>query len=198
MKKIFSLFVFLMLLAGIVWFFVGMKTNATTPMPQVLQSVTEKVIPTQELATAPPVRLIIQKIDVDADVESVGQDEKGNMDVPKKDENVGWYNMGYKPGDNGSAVMAGHFDTRTGAPAVFYNISKLEIGDTIQAVDANDRTLTYTVTGTESYDFDKVPLKEIFATSGKKTKYLITCEGVYSQENRNYSKRLVVYSELKE
>lgn len=186
-----------MILAGGVWALVDFKSATKAEPSQVLQAVSKNILPTKQEISIPK-RLIIQKINVDAEVESVGQDEKGNMDVPKKDENVGWYELGYKPGDNGSAVMAGHFDTRTGSPAVFYNISKLQAGDTMQVVDENDNSLTYTVKKTASYDFDKVPLQEIFATSGKKTLNLITCEGVFDRESKNYSKRLVVYAEIDE
>jgi sortase A len=195
MKKILFLFAILMIVAGAVWVMAGVKSATKAQPAQVLQSVSENILPTKT-ALSTPKRLIIQKIDVDAAIESVGQDEKGNMDVPKKDENVGWYELGYKPGDEGSAVMAGHFDTRTGAPAVFYNISKLQPGDTIEVVDENDNSLTYSVTDTATYDFDKVPLQKIFATKGKKALNLITCEGVFDRESKNYSKRLVVYAEI--
>lgn len=47
-------------------------------------------------------------------------DAKGNMDIPKRDENVAWYQIGYYPGSKGNAVIAGHYDTATGSPAVFY------------------------------------------------------------------------------
>lgn len=188
-----------MVLAGIVWALVGVKAVAgKAPPARVLQSVSKNVanmLPTGTLAT--PEKIIIQKINVDAAIESVGQDEKGNMDVPKSDENAGWYNLGYQPGDNGSAVIVGHFDTKSGTPAVFYNISKLQAGDTIQVVDENDQSLTFIVTRTASYDFDKVPLQKIFATSGKKALNLMTCAGIWNRESRNYSQRFVVYSELK-
>jgi LPXTG-site transpeptidase (sortase) family protein len=202
MKKIISLFVFLMILAGAVWYFVGAKVGATPRVTQVVQSVQTKITSyqTEQNSGIPvmPERLVIPKLDIDAPVESVGQDSQGRMDIPKADEDVGWYNMGYKPGENGSAVMAGHFDTKTGAPAVFYNINKLAPGDTLKVVGTNGETLTYIVTRAEAYAFDKVPLTSIFATKGKAQLNLITCDGVWSAGAHNYSQRLVVYSELKQ
>lgn len=197
MKKIFSFLVIFGLIVGIVWVLSGSKAVSNPTVKKAVQSVSETTQKKEE-EFGTPQRLVIRKLGVDAAVESVGLDSRGRMDVPRKDENVAWYNLGYKPGQNGSAVLAGHFDTRSGSPAVFYNIGKLESGDTIEVFDTNGKSLTYTVTSSVSYDFDEVPLQEVFATKGKTMLNLITCEGTYDQANQNYSKRLVVYSKLAE
>ena len=195
MKLILSLLIFFSILAGGVWFLVGTRTSGAE-VTQVLNDASEKIVlPTEKPQPGNPVRLVINALDVDAAVESVGMDERGRMDVPKKDENVAWYNLGYKPGANGSAVIAGHLDTRSGTPAVFYNIGKLKLGDRIQVIDDKEQVFTYSVVRTESYDYDKVPLQEIFATKGKARLNLITCEGAFDSASQNYSKRLVVYAE---
>lgn len=191
-----------MLLAGVIWYIVGVKAGATPKVEQVVKSVQTKIVsktPQQDEGNpVMPERLIIPKLGIDASVESVGQDSQGRMDVPKADADVGWYNMGYKPGENGSAVMAGHFDTVTGAPAVFYNINKLVPGDLLKVVGTNGQTLTYTVTDATAYPFDQVPLQAIFASKGTPQLNLITCDGVWNPGAHNYSQRLVVYSVLKQ
>ncbi len=144
-----------------------------------------------------PQTISIPRINVTADVESVGQDAEGKMDVPKGVFNVGWYNLGFKPGEKGSAVMAGHLDTITGAPAVFYNIGQLQAGDEVMVTDKNGKTLNFTVTGVQSYAFDKVPLQEVFASTDKPRLNLITCVGTWDVGSRNYSERLVVYTVLR-
>src|SRR5437764_1044364 len=63
----------------------------------------------------PPKNLKIPKIGIIANSESVGLDSQGRMDVPKKAEDVGWYNLGFKVGEKGSVVLDGHFDDVTGA-----------------------------------------------------------------------------------
>src|SRR5688500_6975589 len=46
-----------------------------------------------------PVSFSIPSLGIeDASVESVGLDKENKMDIPKKDENVAWYNLGVKPG----------------------------------------------------------------------------------------------------
>ena len=67
-------------------------------------------IPNPEQATSGfPVRLRIPSINVDAPVEYVGLTPDGAMDVPKERANVAWFNLGPRPGENGSAVVAGHY-----------------------------------------------------------------------------------------
>lgn len=162
-------------------------TTSQTPAPVV----------EQKIEIAEPLNISIPKINVSADIESVGQDSEGKMDVPEGVFNVGWYNLGFKPGEKGSAVMAGHLDTITGAPAVFYNISKLQAGDRIIVTDKKGKTLNFEVSGVQSYAFDKVPLQEVFTSTDKPRLNLITCVGTWDVGTRNYSERLVVYTELK-
>lgn len=145
-----------------------------------------------------PVNILINSINVNTKIESVGMDNKGRMDVPKKVENVAWYNLGSKPGFKGSAVIAGHLDTPNGSPAVFYNLTLLKPGDEIEVSDSNGNKLVFLVEKKEIYDSDKFPLDKVFAdTSGKKLN-LITCNGTWDSADKNYLKRLVVYSALKE
>jgi sortase A len=143
----------------------------------------------------PPEKLIINKLNINANVESVGLDSQKRMDVPKIAANVGWYNLGFKAGEKGSVVLAGHFDDVNGDPAVFYNLGNLDIGDEIEITDENNNSFKYKVIDKQVYDFDKLPLNDIFASTDKKRLNLITCNGVFSQSEKNYSKRLVVYSE---
>lgn len=160
----------------------GYKTSAaTTKAPQV----------------AEPQAINIPKINVSALVEPVGQDVEGKMDVPKGVFNVGWYNLGYKPGEKGSAVMAGHLDTVTGAPAVFFYLGQLSSGDQVIVTDKNGKSLTFVVISVQTYPFNQVPLKQIFASNDKPRLNLITCIGTLDVVGRNYSNRLVVYTELK-
>lgn len=143
-----------------------------------------------------PAKVSIPSIDVSSEVEFVGLDEKKNMDVPKDAANIGWYNLGPKPGEMGSAVMAGHLDDPNGDPAVFWDLKKLEAGDKIKVTDESGVTQTFEVTRVETYPFDEFPLKEVFADSSGIYLNLITCEGSFDKATKNYSERTVVYSEL--
>lgn len=80
---------------------------------------------------------------------------------------------------------------------MFWNLDKLKSGDEIEVTDVNGKSYIFVVTHQKSFDFDKVPLQDIFANADGKRLNLITCEGTFNKTNKNYSKRLVVYSKLK-
>lgn len=161
-------------------------TNTPTPTP------------TPEAVTIVPTRLRIPKIQVDTVVEHVGNDANGKMDVPKEVMNSSWYEPGYKPGSRGSAVIAAHFDTPTGAPGPFYNVGSLVPGDTIEVEDGNGKTLTFVVEDQQKHPDATFPIQEVFARKDKPRLNLITCSGTWDEAAKNYSDRLVVYAVLAE
>lgn len=145
-----------------------------------------------------PTRFLVPKLGIDTAIESVGMDNQGRMDVPKDDFNVAWYNLGFKPGEHGSAVIAGHFDTPTGAPAIFYELEKLENGDEVIVQYEDEREYRFTVVDEQQFAFDQVPLEEIFNSTDRPRLNLITCDGAFDPNSQNYSQRLVVYAVMNE
>lgn len=164
------------------------KPNPTT--------IVSKISATPEIVFSIPNKILIPEIDVNANVEVVQMDTKGNMDVPKNTYNVAWYSLGYSPGEQGSAVFAGHYDTEAGSPAVFWNLGKLNIGDTVTVVDTAGKELGYSVVRVETYPYDNFPIKEVFGSSNKSQLNLITCGGVWDKRLKTYRERLVVFTEL--
>ena len=153
------------------------------------------VLPAPAVRPPAPVELIIPAIKVDAQVEQVGQDPTGAMDVPKKWEDVGWYKLGFRPGETGRAVMAGHLDSTTDK-AVFWDLHLLKPGDKVQVKQETGSTLTFQVTGSEAYAYNQAPLQKIFGPAAAATLNLITCNGTFDKASKNYDKRLVVYTKL--
>ncbi|WP_315906597.1 sortase [Priestia koreensis] len=143
-----------------------------------------------------PARIQIPAIDVDADVEKVGLLESGAMDVPKKVNNVGWFEPGVRPGGKGNAVLAGHVDSKTG-PAIFFNLKKLKAGDEIILTDKYKNSLTFVVQDKESYLRDDAPLQKIFGPASESYLNLITCTGKFDRSVGTHQERLVVYTKLK-
>jgi hypothetical protein len=174
----------------------GAVTNILTPSPKVTQEVT--AIPTAVPTPTPttPRLLQIPRLGVHASIQPVGMDAQGRMDVPTTWTEVGWYDLGFKPGEKGSAVMDGHLDDTSGAPAVFWYIKDLQPGDQIIVTDNNNQTYTFVVTKTTSYPFNEAPMQEIFDTTDQSRLNLITCDGSWDRSTHNYSNRIVVYSEL--
>lgn len=142
-----------------------------------------------------PKILNIPKLEISANVQSVGLNSNQEMDVPSNDQDVAWYNLGSRPGEIGSAVLSGHLDGRTGQPAVFWDIQKLEAGDDIYVVDGNDNKKHFQVTAIETYQTGAAPLEKIFGANDGIYLNLVTCGGVWDKEKNNYSERLVIFAE---
>ena len=136
----------------------------------------------------------IPKLTLKAHIESVGMDTQGRMATPKDADNVAWYNLGNKPGKPGNAVIAGHFDKASGAPAVFWNLDKLVVGDRVVVTDDNGKDITFAVVRKVKYPYNDFPLQEVFGSSTESLLNLITCQGGWNNTTKNYSHRLVVYA----
>jgi sortase A len=144
-----------------------------------------------------PVQLSIPALGVQSQVEWVGLTEEKRMDVPSDWWNVGWYALGVKPGEQGKAVIAGHFDSPSG-PAVFAALRMLQLGEVIEVTDEWGDRYIFIVVSRQSYSDETFPIEEVFGPSEERILNLITCEGVYDQVQKNYSERLVVSALLKE
>ncbi len=198
MKKIFLL-IPIALISAFLAFRVVLAQFSPSSIPktaQVTQIQTPLPTPSPEVVFSNPGQLTIPKINVSATVEEVGLDSEKKMDVPKLNENVGWYMYGAKPGEAGNAVFAGHLDTSSGGAAVFYNLDRIAIGDAIQVTDTSGNTLTYEVYRVSIFEDRSFPLDLVFGPNNESNVILITCEGVFDRTERNYTDRLVVFSRL--
>jgi hypothetical protein len=75
---------------------------------------------------APPTRLAIPKLYLDAPIITMGLDGEGNPQVPDRPDQVAWYNFAAAPGQKSNAVLSGHVDWQTQSrqpiPGVFYRL----------------------------------------------------------------------------
>jgi sortase A len=153
----------------------------------------EQAVPV--LSVGRPARIKIPAIHVDAVVEQVGVTSDGTMDVPKVPDDVAWFGEGPRPGENGTAVIAGHEGWKDGIPAVFDGLSSLHKGDQIYVEDDRGATLTFVVRESRTYD-PNADTENVFSSNdGKAHLNLITCEGIWDASSKSYSKRLVVFTD---
>lgn len=143
-----------------------------------------------------PIRLEIPEIKVSATFEYVGLTSKGAMDVPKIPGDVAWFKLGSRPGENGSAVIAGHYGVlKNGDASVFDNLYKLHKGDKLYIEDDKGIVTSFVVVDSRSYDPTADASSVFGSNDGKAHLNLITCEGVWNQAQKSYSKRLVVFTD---
>lgn len=142
-----------------------------------------------------PVRLKISEIDVDAAIISVGLTSDGAMDAPKNPDEVAWYSLGSRPGENGTAVIAGHYDWINNILAVFSHLHELRKGDKIFIEDEKGEIVTFVVREIRTYDKDEYAPDVFISDDDKAHLNLITCIGVWDEASKSYSKRLVVFTD---
>lgn len=133
--------------------------------------------PTVTATTAPvlpPERLVIDSIDVDAEVEPVGINSKGEQEVPDSIEVTGWWRDGSKPGEPGNVVIVGH--TASKDDGVFDDLERLGTGDTVK-VSSGSKVLAYEVTKEQEIKVGTFATvaDEIYRRSGKSGIVLMTC-----------------------
>ncbi len=139
-----------------------------------------------------PVRVRIPAIGVDADMESLGLDTDGTLEVPPYDR-AGWFRGGPKPGETGPAVIAAHVDSTNG-PAVFYRLKDLRTGDGI-TVDYDDGTaVRFVMTGADTFLKSEFPTERVYGDTRAPDLRLITCGGSFDRRAQSYVENLVVWA----
>lgn len=146
------------------------------------------------VAVAVPVRLIIPVLYIGAQIEQVGVAAWGQMAVPDNAIDVGWFKLGPRPGEKGSAVIAGHFDGPTGDPGVFINLYMLKKGDRIVVEYDDGRSVVFMVR--ESRIYPAGYADEVFTSTDSAHLNLITCDGLWDGTKKSYSDRLVVFADI--
>ena len=138
-------------------------------------------------------RLLIPVINVNAAIQDVGVNTKGEMDVPSNTADVGWFKLGSRPGEKGSAVISGHFNGKDGEAAVFTNLQKLKQGDKLYIEDDSGTSFAFVVR--ESLIYNPGFAEEVFSLNDIAHLNLVTCDGVWDGAKKSYSKRLVVFAD---
>ncbi len=142
-----------------------------------------------------PIRLRIPIIGVDAAIDYVGLAVDGAMAVPENQGEVAWFELGPRPGENGSAVMAGHYGLKGGQASVFDDLYKLRQGDRLYVENEEGVIISFIVRESRRYD-PKADASEVFVSDdGQAHLNLITCEGIWNKDLKTYSERLVVFTD---
>lgn len=153
--------------------------------------------PTQSDPALPglPLRMSISTIGVSTSVEYVGLTLEGAMDITQSLETVAWYEPGKRPGEKGSAVIAGHYGLQKGRLAVFDRLNELRKGDLVTIEDDQGRVLTFAVRESRVYDPTDDTSEVFESNDGIAHLNLITCDGVWDAASQRYSHRLVVFTD---
>lgn len=142
-----------------------------------------------------PRLLTIEKINVSARIRRVGVSSANVLNAPANIFDAGWYDGSAKPGENGTVVLDGHVSGPT-MHGIFYSIGTLKAGDKISIERGDGKSFTYSVTGTQVFDNDKVDMSKVVTSSvpGKSGLNIMTCAGRFNVRTNQFEQRVVVFA----
>lgn len=139
---------------------------------------------------ARPVALHIDAIDVAAAAVigvGVNPDDR-SFEVPPADE-VGWYEFGSAPGEDGSAVLAAHI-AYNGVDGVFRHLVDVEPGAIVDVEFDDGATRRFEVVEVVEYVKQELPAS-LFDRTGPPRLALITCGGTFNRQLSSYDSNTV-------
>jgi hypothetical protein len=168
----------------------GAVPSATIVKPAILDP------PQHDSATrggrgAPPTRVVIASINVDAPVVIVGVHD-GAVDVPDDPQQLGWWSDGARAGaTTGSVVVVGHVDSWSAGRGALFHLESVPIGARA-TVETPRGPVHYRIVGRRVYQKQTLP-SSVFARHGAPRLVLITCGGPFDRTTRHYADNVVVY-----
>lgn len=143
-----------------------------------------------------PTHITIQSQAIDVDLISVGLNPDGSMETPPVlDWVAGWYRYSPTPGQIGPAVIVGHVDSYQGI-SVFWNLRKVQAGDTIDIARADGIIAHFKVTQLAQYDQHDFPSSKVYGNTTDAELRVITCGGTFDTSTGHYTQNTVVYATL--
>lgn len=144
-----------------------------------------------------PVRLRIPGLAVDAPVGPVGQAADDTVEVPTRWEDVGWYDGGARPGEDGPSVLLGHVDSKAG-PAVFARLPQAAPGTLVEVVGAAGEVTRWRVERVERHPKTRFPTEAVYLPALRPELRLVTCGGAFDRTTGHYVDNVVVHASLVE
>jgi sortase (surface protein transpeptidase) len=140
-----------------------------------------------------PVSLSIPVIGVRTRLITLGLTARGTLQVPASTSVAGWYTGSPRPGQVGSAIIAGHIDSVAG-PGVFFRLRILRPSDRIYVRYADGKLAVFRVYAERSYAKSRFPSEQVFGPAPDPELRLITCGGIFDAAIGSYLSNVVVYA----
>ncbi|TFV53457.1 class F sortase [Geodermatophilus sp. DF01-2] len=142
-----------------------------------------------------PTWLTVTSLGIDAPLDPVGVAADGQMLLPEDVSRVGWYRFGPAPGEEGSAVLAGHVDDRDQGLGALAALREVEPGSQVVVTDEAGTQTRWRVVSRELIHKQVLPLDRIFSEEGAPRLVLVTCGGPFLAEYGSYRDNVVVVAQ---
>ncbi|MBD0670005.1 hypothetical protein BU198_28470 [Streptomyces sp. CBMA156] len=149
------------------------------------------------MAPSTPLRVSIASIKLEAPLLALGADSKGGPELPPyaMPDTAAWLRDTPTPGAPGAAVLAGHVDTPEG-PAVFWKISAVPVGASVDITRLDGSTATFTVDRVRAFPRSTFPADLVYAHPSGAELRVVTCGGTYDRARHEYSDNVVLFAHL--
>ena len=169
----------------------GLPAAAPSTIATSTLSGTVAVAPVPVPAPDRPVELIIPSIGLDDPIIPVGVNGKGEMAVPSgKTNDIGWYEEGTVPGEDGNAVLDAHVF------AALKNLKYVPVGAEISVILQSGAVRHFIVRQSTEYPLASLSSDTLFAHAPGRWLNIITCEGHLTPDHSTYDHRRIVFAEL--
>jgi Sortase domain len=163
------------------------------PGPAPAGAVAAPAQPLGAIRVARPVYLSIPAIGVHTRLIRLGLTAQGTLQVPASTSVAGWYTGSPRPGEVGSAIIAGHIDSYLG-PGVFFRLRLLRPGNRVYVRQAGGKLAIFRIYAEHSYSKDHFPTQRVYGPAPDPELRLITCGGTFDPATGSYLSNVVVYA----
>ena len=144
-----------------------------------------------------PKTLIVPRLGISMPIVATTVDDRGQMELPARPSEIGWYGYGPKPGSaEGSAVLAGHVDSRRFGVGPLVALQRMRPGDVV-VVQATSGPLTFEVDRVQRIEKRNLDLERLFDREGRPVLRIVTCGGRYLPQRGGYQDNVVVTARLR-
>jgi len=146
-----------------------------------------------------PVALSVPAIGINSRLIQLGLAPDGSVEVPSLDDpdsKPGWYRNSPAPGTLGPAIILGHVDSRQFGPGVFYNLQKLQAGDSVEVSREDGTVAIFSIDSVQTVQKSDFPTLEVYGNLDHAGLRLITCGGEFDPDARSYESNIIVFASL--
>ncbi|MDQ2743938.1 MAG: class F sortase [Chloroflexota bacterium] len=155
----------------------------------------QKHAPLYVLPPGWPKLFSMPRFGVTATIEDISMRAAGDDHAPYRWNDVAWWDLGPKPGQQGMSNIYGHLDS-TCCPAVFYHLRDLVPGDIVTVTYRNAKVLRFRVIWSHTYWNDEFPYGFVYGLNRHRSLALTTCTGVFHLDGSGYDHKVLVYARM--
>ena len=144
-----------------------------------------------------PKKLTVARLGISVPIVATTVDDRGQMELPARPTEIGWYAYGPRPGSGGgSAVLAGHVDSRRYGVGPLVTLQRARPGDVV-VVQATSGRLIFEIERVQLIRKRALDLGRLFDRDGPPVLRIVTCGGRFLPERGGYQDNVVVTAHLR-